>query len=342
MTRRRRLSHHIFKARLAAVLVVAVALGRVAALAGLALAAVMLPLRWLGGGGVAEAVPPPPTFSRYVTTVDTAVMNQMGCTRREMEGIVILSFGQPWIENGVYGVRLLDVDATYKNVLQVEAAVRAFIDGYMYCSTSGRMYVAAGVNNYGGATGDSVHGAYWALMVNRLNDYIVGRGWGARISADGAIDIEMPWNTAANTRAWVNGYDYTNSYRMYNFGSCDGCPSSTYPDWTPANGWSMDDIFYVSWAALPAYTIPQIYRNDGLQASQWQKVKLHGVLNPPYQALQFSGAASQRLACVEVGCNLSLDNTPEESWNQLLYLLNSDWRTQQGYLSWATEYSWSK
>jgi hypothetical protein len=60
-----------------------------------------LPIVVEGSAGALRA-----TTSRYISTVDPAHHYAMGCAAGQAgeRGTVILAFGQPWVQEGVYGV----------------------------------------------------------------------------------------------------------------------------------------------------------------------------------------------------------------------------------------------
>jgi hypothetical protein len=105
--------------------------------------------------------------------------------------------------------------------------------------------------------------------------------------------------------------------------------------------WSQGDVYYVSWGAPPALPLPEIYRNDGYLARQWQAVSLYGALYKGGK-MTFAGAMTQFQSCQQrksAECE-TLDNTPEEGWSQLYDRLNQDPRTAQQVLRWVTDIRW--
>jgi hypothetical protein len=88
----------------------------------------------------------------------------------------------------------------------------------------------------------------------------------------------------------------------------------------PSCNWTPSQIRYVSWDGIPeAWPMPQIYRNDGGNAAQWQYVNNAG------SPMGFTGTLSQWQACIDVPdptCP-TLDNLPGAAWNNLWVALNS-------------------
>lgn len=129
-----------------------------------------------------------------------------------------------------------------------------------------------------------------------------------------------------------------------------GCPYSGCSSCNPPNGWTLEDIWYVSWGAPPAYPLPEIYRTDGVNADQWYRVALYGV-NTHSQLMHFRGSLTQWNACEEnrrwdpnaciIFGNIRTDNRPEDGYLQLYNALNADPRTAQ-VMPWSSDISWEK
>lgn len=287
------------------------------------------------------------------------------------DSLVILNFGQMWIDNGEFGTGSFTPYWHFIPLAKVEEAVRQYARGYYNCSATDResfVFIGVGTNNFGGMMLDNpsqevrisrytMGGQLWGEMVTRLNQWAVSSGYAHQVAVAGAIDIEWAsnsgWNTPAVTRAWVDGFDSrdnNDSLVYFNFGACVGCPIVPKPDWkySDAVPWTQDHIWYVSWGAPPALTVPEIYRNDGYLAKQWQAISLYGVLyRPSYGRINFPGPMTQWQSCQQRGgkeCTRTdgygLDNTPEEGWQQLYDALNSDPRTAQDVLRWVTDIRW--
>lgn len=175
--------------------------------------------------------PPPATTSRYLSTTDTTLLYTKGCNEGTagQNGVIVLDFGQPWVENSTYGVQLFNSQG-FRTLTQVKDAAIAFLGGYWDCSPSGaHLTLAIGTNNYGLYTNWG-HGQAWAQMVNEVDAWIKAEpNYESKETVVGANDIET-WNTASSTRAWVNGYDSVNQQLYYNYGSCDGCPTRITPN----------------------------------------------------------------------------------------------------------------
>lgn len=307
--------------------------------------------------GLTLASPPAPaaaaaplySVSRYMSTVDTQTTYDLGCklgtrdynTAGTQNNVVILFFAQPAYVNGVYGTYIFG--GTFKSTTAIGDAAKYFGIGYYACTlsdTSSTVRIVISTSNYGSQV-TSGHGQAWASMANSVNQSLIDGGFSSQASADGGSDIEMGWSSAATAKAWVDGYDVTNQRFMFNTGDAAGCPQSGSSSSPGAcnNGWTQQDVYYVSWQASPSVPLPQIYRNDSAQAKQWQQVKLYGFLRYS-SAMHLQGSLTQWNACQEVGCDASIDNTPSQGWQQLYDQLNSDSRTAQS-LTWSTDVSWN-
>lgn len=296
---------------------------------------------------------PAATASYYITTAEQDTLYNLGCRRgerdRDMPGkqdsLIILAFGQPWEESGVYGVRTLSQQ--FLTVSQVEILAQEFGKGYWDCvagDDSSRLRLAIGTSNLGDVTTFD-HGVAWARMVNNVQQWLILKEYNSQIVAAGASDMEVGWNDPVDTRAWVDGYVSTAVMELYNFGDAQACPPAT-PECD--FDWTQEDIWYVSWGASPLVSpIPQIYRNDGLTAQQWYEIAVYSVETQQEQML-FAGALTQYQACIDRPDYESVDppsrcrggdQPPEHGWRQLWTEMNNDSRTAHD-LRWSSDIRW--
>lgn len=288
---------------------------------------------------------PPATTSRYMTTTDTSLLYTQGCNQGSagQSGVVVLDFGQPWydISTSSYGTLLFD-SLGFSSTTQIETAVKSFLNGYWNCSLaspSAHIVLAIGLNNFRGET-TYAHGQAWAQMVNNIANWIpVGIDYSSKESAAGAMDIELPWNTSTNTSNWINGYASATSLLLYDFGSCDSCPYDQNPQWSPANSWTLENVWYVSYGATPTVPLPEIYNTLGVNASQWLSMSVYAYNNHG-AVMSFAGAFTQWQACQDKQdpCT-GINNAPSAGWLQLYNALNSSNITVQG-LGWSTDITW--
>jgi hypothetical protein len=269
-----------------------------------------------------------------------------------------------WIENGVYGVGSFSPYWHFISMAEVEAAVRSYVQAYWACSGSdnaSQVTVAIGVNNYGSMqisnpnSQDARRSAMYEFgkrfgnLVNSLNVWAVQNHYASQVYVAGANDIEWgggSWNTYYVTRGWVDGFnDYDRGVHIYfNFGACAGCPTtinSTSRNWKYGD-WTMDAIYYVSYGAAPAYTVPEIYLNTGINAAQWAAMSKFGAVYKGAR-IDYVGPMTQYLACqVRSGDTTcpQMDNTPQQGWQQLYDALNADPLTAQAVMRWVTDITW--
>lgn len=299
---------------------------------------------------VAAAVPnaavpapalPPVTMSHYMSTVDPGRVYDMGCFQatRNISGIAVLSFGRPMYDatSKSYGVLLYH--GSFTPIAKVQSAVEAYLDGYWNCmpkDTTETLQLGVGTTNYsyegptkaGWVTRE--HGIAWAQMIVALEDVVRAKGYASHLAVLGADDMEPSWSPAQATRAWVDGYSSVTRIPLVNFGSADGCP----PYGTCNNGWTPEDVWYVSEGSGISETFPEIYTASGAQAKEWYNISLYGAIHH-HRPIHFLGAWTQYQAA-DLCCTLD----PQEAFAQLSSALNADPRTAQT-LQYASDITWS-
>lgn len=291
--------------------------------------------------------PPLHQTSYYMKTVDINHSWSLGCalgladeaTPGVQNTIIVLAYGTPRnLGGGVYGTSLFGFGPV--STSQISAAVQMMAVGYWYCADQDRqsvLNIAIGTNNYGSAV-TYEHGQAWAGMVNDTQQWVVNNGYAGQVLVTGASDMELGWNTPSTTRAWVNGYDSVNLWRLYNFGDAAGCPpygdcgTGAYPEWT------VEDVWYISWGASPSWPLPLIYTTSGSLAEQWYRMSLYGYTQHG-QRMDIAGVVTQWQACQQRGGCSGTNNTPEQGYMQLYNKLNADWRTAQS-INWSLDFKW--
>jgi len=227
-----------------------------------------------------------------------------------------------------------------------------------------------GINTFESTWLTYEHGQRWAQMVDQLNSFITsGTSWASTIQVAGAVDFEPNWGNIAGVRQWTDGYASVAHSKYYFYGSCDGCPEVTRdasgnyvagytPVLTQGSSWTMDDVWYLSYGAPPAWPVPEIYATDGTLARQWQNIaywaatctvipSTNTLCEPQRRGInrnmRFAGAMTQYQACIDNGgCDPTLDNSPPAGWRLLWQALNNPNTpvTNQGALEWSTDISW--
>lgn len=270
---------------------------------------------------------------------------QLGCAEGNeatnfgpAEGVAILAFGQPWYNasTGEWGVNIFDANASFIPLSKVEYLTKQYLQGFWNCTPpfGPTIDVVAGTSNYQGYTGYD-HGYNFATMVSNVSQWLLDSGYTSQLFVVGGIDAEPDWNSPAATRAWADGYTskYLSSSRRapyYNFGSCDGC---SWGNFYLNNGWTIDDVWYMSYGAPPAWPIPEMYVS-GVNNWQWQWVSKWAKQNKGNR-IHFLGSLTQWQAAGNC-CT----NTPGQGWSELYDALNSDADTAQD-LRWSTDISWA-
>lgn len=318
-----------------------------------------------GGGGSIPVLPTPvgnptatPTaspiltgLSRYMNTTDTSVAYNAGCLRayRNEYGTVILDYGRGELQGDTYGVLLLGQNA-FASLSAVDTSLRAFILGFVGCADGlDHVTLAIGTNNGAGshpAAEITEIGRQWTLMVAGVESYVYLQGFSGRVDVLAANDIEADFGTYASTQAWLAGFDMgagsPPSLAYLNFGTAQGCSTTEVSDALCAlGGWTQERVWEVSWGHHVALPFPEIYREDGTNAAQWQKVALRSALLHASKMI-FSGTLSQDAACdYTQDCDIDqTHNSMVTAWQQLRFVLNSDPQTANSLQSSASDMGW--
>lgn len=297
---------------------------------------------------------PPTTTSWYVNYVsgdtDQILYNWMysrgyeaGQNDLNLSGtqnsVAVLHFGQPAVQSSVYGTSGY---GRFLSTTVIKEAARQFAYGYYIgtgSDTLSQMRMVIGTSNNGSNVTYS-HGQAWAQLIKDIGSAI--SSYASQVTVRGGSDLEVNWSTPTTAINWVNGYasSWVSPYYLYNFGDAGGCPQSGTTG-TPGscnNGWTQDNVEYISWGNPSSYPLPQIYSTAGGNAKQWQQIALYSYLR--YSRDMFITAPlSQSQACIQRGGCTGTNNTPQQAWDQLWTELNNDTRTAQN-LWWSTDIKW--
>lgn len=276
-------------------------------------------------------------------------------------GVVILDFGSPFYYAGDYGTLLFD----YTNVIytpQIKSAVMAFSHGVwngLDSDYESFLTIIVGTNSSGSYVTPE-HGQAWGTMINELNTWLVSQGYNSQIAIVGGSDMETNFRAPSEASEWVDGYSVTGSYPVYNYGNASGCPLD-YPPTEPEHqsgivarqcdvqGWTQEDVFYVSWGSIRAFPFPEIYNIQGANAQQWYRIALYK--NLVYgSTMEFRGSLAQYTACEQerdpitgqlppdcIGTN----NTVDAAHAQLSTWLSSDpYDRVREPLQWKSDMMW--
>ena len=242
--------------------------------------------------------------------VTAPIIRQAACdqARKVRQGIVILSFGRQ-LATGTTG---------FNNPISPDTIVAtavAWSEGLAECAR-GPWEVSIGTSNSNGRTPHNgfFGGQKWGEIVKRASAEAHPR---VRIS--GSVDLEPGWGPAPRARQWVDGYVSVTDIRLWNFGSADGCPQ-TVGRLTCGNGWTVDDVLWVSSHAGPnVIAMPQIHTQSGSQARQWAVLSARALeLGKP---LRIGAITVQTAACAQVrgGC----PTTGVSAWDGWMQLRNA-------------------
>ncbi len=215
--------------------------------------------------------------SYYINNVgDDNYMYWLGRDQaNNLSGVVLLDFGIPVKNAGVYGIT--DLGNHYADMARVKTAVDKFIQGYnANPKHTSNIEVAVGLNNkvsplypLPATTAEyQAHGAAFKQMVTSIATS------GHVTAVNAAIDAELDWNTTTLTRAWVDGFTQaTGSRKLYNFGDHAGRVDDFSGEVNPVfnNGWTADDIWYISWGNSASYCIPEVYSTGNADEWTYQK-----------------------------------------------------------------------
>lgn len=269
-----------------------------------------------------------------------------------------LSFGNIWRDNnGFYGTKLYDQNGTFKNITEISSAVVLLAQGFNARNTKDKLYIAVGTNNSGNTFFSiaTAHGRAWAEMVKNVNQSLVQQGISqSRVTVVAGNDIEPNWNTFLDTKQWFDGYNsVTLPPPIYIIGAADGCPiywpdpSNNMSSFIPGvcnNGWSQQDVNYISNHYSSSYSIPMNYNPNGYHALQWWRIGLWSYYSySTSDLLTFSGAMTQEAACEQIkqetgnpdACE-GMDNSMYFGFQQFRNQVVGEYRMNP-ILSWAAD-----
>jgi hypothetical protein len=284
------------------------------------------------------------TNSYYMARNASSDATALGCFNSGKSGRMSLFFGAPTVVSGTYGATAWS--RPDMRIADIQNTVKAVIRGYAYCRSNRSFVLQIGVGTSNSAIDGRTtswlhaHGAAWARGVRDLaawaNTYYPGVA-----QVFGAWDPEPGYSSFSKADAWINGYDATSGRRaMFVNASADGCSWRRADNSACDNGWNQWAMWHVAWQHDPSLPIPQIYRTDGIQATQWKYIDLWGTLAKG-DGMYFYGVLAQSGACSQVGGCAGIDNTPHEAHDQLLWVLNSDSRTAQREIPTMTNLWWN-
>ncbi|MFD2331840.1 hypothetical protein ACFSR7_21520 [Cohnella sp. GCM10020058] len=235
---------------------------------------------------------------------------------------------------------------------QVATLAKEFARGYYAAinsssDTTSSLVLIISTNN--GVAQSQTMGTKWANIVINANN--LASAYISRTIIYGGNDMEVGFvSTVAQTKSWVTGYNATpGRYAFMNTGDAGGCPISggnysssttcTVTTSTYTNSYDMGSMLFISYSGA-GYPLPQIYRSDGAQAFQWQRIARYYYDSHSQATMIVKGSISQEQACTVTNdpCT-GIKNSPITAFNQLQNKLNADTGTSQT-VSYATDVTW--
>lgn len=269
--------------------------------------------------------------SIYVTTTNTTTAYNEGCAQGTADAShpsedseVILDFGgQNSSDTGTIFTINNGSGGTYA---QDAAYAEQFASGYWVCTgsdTTSVLYLALGTNNSAYQV-SSAGGAKWAnSVVGPASDWINGNGIASQVTMEGANDMEPTYHGPADTIAWTDGFTNAAVGTYLDYGSSDGCSTTSYNNASCNNGWTQANEYYVAWGNTNGFAMPEIYYDpscpvSGSQAVQWTLISRYGHYNGVFDKIFFDGPLTQHTSSSSSGC------TPDQAWNAFWKDLNTN------------------
>ncbi|MFZ2097759.1 MAG: hypothetical protein WAV05_14100 [Anaerolineales bacterium] len=179
---------------------------------------------------------------------------------------IILQFGEPWLENGIY--KVLDYDYyVHIPIPNIEYYVKAYLSGFYHNSPEDVfLIVSIGITNQGPYFSEPNNpegfGRAWGTMITDLINWInQPPSYGDKLAVAGGIDNELLWSTPGKSINWRNGFLVESSRPYLYYGDCNSCPYYEHQDWSPPNGWTLENIYTMA-NSPGGLALPMIYRKD--------------------------------------------------------------------------------
>lgn len=234
------------------------------------------------GPAPAQAAAPQAVTAWYMFSATTAALNSDaqsdGCTFASNEpdnyNIMLLDFGAARDVGSGWGT--IDFDDVVLSNGTILGALESASDGVHNCYKQGTTIIAYGNSNFdllkvGMTDGDAFNAGYYQEQrASDLAAYESSLGRTSQTAAAGS-DMEPDWDGPGNTKQLVMGATKQGSFRYFDFGSADGCPTSGSSG-SCNNGWDVSDEAYVSQAGVAA-SLPEIYPPLATLASQWTVIR---------------------------------------------------------------------
>lgn len=274
--------------------------------------------------------------SYYISSQNTTWARNVGCSigtsDKNQAGkqvhTVVLAFGKTTRDgDGVHRLSYFGgTDRPFTDARRLVVAMGKGYDGCTGSDTTSVLRIGLGTSNYPGSAVTGAAGRALARAAKGATNDLAG----SQATAWGAVDFEA-WGAGsglnAQSRNMLDGYNAVTGRRpLVNFGSADGCPTSSVPAAGSCNaGLNADTIWYVSTRGA-ARPLPEIYTTTGSQAKQWKFLSLYA--HRKGAAMSFPAVMAQQGACDQRGGCAGTDNGPATAWTQLNEQLDSDSRIE--------------
>lgn len=282
-----------------------------------------------------------------------------------IDSAVILAFGKPHVAvggifncpnpNGFATLLKFGTPACRDDIkLYVENWIEGYIAG-LQGNTGPHLTLAIGVNNTDN-NGDNnpdpnaplqydhvAAGQDWGNLVNELTNYARYTRGNQQVIVFGGDDIEtgpsigntIGFEPPNLTKLWLQGYQQTSGFALYDFGDSGGCPANDHSGSALCNGaWYQRDVWAVS-MTNSSYPVPEIYANPSsannnpdptisINASVWEQIALYDYAqrSSSYSIIPFLGSLTQYTQCVKAGCPTGTNNKATDGWTYLYKALN--------------------
>ncbi len=261
-------------------------------------------------------------ISYYVTTTSQSVLYQHGYDRGvydaqhgAADSLVYLDFGGQNQANQTT-VNPLNKNGPTYSYSTIESLAEFFAWGYFVgtgTDVTSVLTLAVGTCNCGSWVAQNL-GVSWGQIVQVVSNWTVAAHYSAQVTIAGANDIET-WGSAqaSDVMQWEAGYAQGTSLPYYDYGSASGCPEYTHTgsvcDDNGNKSFSQNSYWYLSWGALPAQALPQIY--NGGQKDEWVEIDEYAHLSLN-DTIAFSGPLNEYYRDPST-------YSPPNSWSAMVY-----------------------
>lgn len=191
------------------------------------------------------------------------------CTASNSHSLIIIDWGEVGYNSGRYGTYNFAYGAPFISSSDIVNDMHTYLSElFAQTSSCPRITVALGVSNYNECPNSecSVYdaGLNWSeYVVTALSSWLSSQNYAWQINVWGADDMEVGWDQPTPTESFVNGFYYSDNT------GCK-CLIADFGDaWTPQNGWTNADVYYVAWQEGFDVPMPEIYNTNNSSVNAW-------------------------------------------------------------------------